>query len=197
MTVDRRLAEPRDEVEVVGREVLDDADVLDAVGERAAALGADEKDLADLALLGAPPQLDQRRVEALDVPDRRPDCSRTAQRDDLLALLHRPRQRLLDQQVHAGGGELARGAEVLVGRHRDDREVRPLHRQQRVDRSEHASGVVDRAVAVAERIDRAGEADRRRRLQQARVMAAHHPQADDRAAQRLRWVEGAHASNLM
>ena len=67
--VDRRLAQPADEVEVVRREVLDDADVRDAVGERAAALGADQEDLADLALLGAPAQLDQRRVEALDVPD--------------------------------------------------------------------------------------------------------------------------------
>ena len=72
--VDRRLAEPADEVEVVGREVLDDADVLDAIGERAAALGADEEDLADLAVLGAPAQLDERGVEALDMPDRGADA---------------------------------------------------------------------------------------------------------------------------
>ena len=51
-------------------EVLDDADVADAVGERADALGRDEEDLAELAVLHAPAQLQQRRVEALDVADR-------------------------------------------------------------------------------------------------------------------------------
>ena len=52
-TLDRRAAEPAHEVEVVGSEVLDDADVADAVGERADALGGDEEDLAELAVVGA------------------------------------------------------------------------------------------------------------------------------------------------
>ena len=99
--IDRRLAEPADEIEVVGREVLDDADVLDAIGERAATLGADEEDLADLALLGAPPQLDQRRVEALDVPDRAAHARLGARGDDLVRLGDRPGERLLDEHVHA------------------------------------------------------------------------------------------------
>ena len=46
--LDGRVAEPADEVEVVGGEVLDDADVADAVGERAAALGRDEHERAEL-----------------------------------------------------------------------------------------------------------------------------------------------------
>ena len=49
--LDRRAAEPAHEVEVVGGEVLDDADVADAVGERADALGGDQEDLAELAVL--------------------------------------------------------------------------------------------------------------------------------------------------
>ena len=62
-----RAAEPADEVEVVGREVLDDAHVAHAVGERADALGRDEDRLADLVAPLA--QREQRGVEALDVPD--------------------------------------------------------------------------------------------------------------------------------
>ena len=48
--LDGRAAQPAHEVEVVGREVLDHADVADAVGERADALGGDEEDLAELAV---------------------------------------------------------------------------------------------------------------------------------------------------
>ena len=59
------------------REILHHtADVLDAVGERPAAFGADEEDLPHLPLLGAPAQLDERRVEALDIPDRERECRR-------------------------------------------------------------------------------------------------------------------------
>ena len=54
----------------MGGEVLDDADVAHAVGERPDALGRDQEDLAELALLHAPAQLEQRGVEALDVADR-------------------------------------------------------------------------------------------------------------------------------
>ena len=67
----------------MGREVLDDADVADAVRERADALGRDQEDLAELAVADAPAQLEQRRVAALDVADggadaRRPRSPRSA-----------------------------------------------------------------------------------------------------------------------
>ena len=82
--LDGRAAEPADEVEVVGGEVLDDADVADAVGERADALGGDQEDLAELAVGDAAAQLEQRGVEALDVPDggaaRRPPRRRRSAR---------------------------------------------------------------------------------------------------------------------
>ena len=67
--LDRRGAEPAHEVEVVRREVLDDADVAHAVRERADALGRDQEHVAELALLHAAAQLEQRGVEALDVAD--------------------------------------------------------------------------------------------------------------------------------
>jgi hypothetical protein len=54
---------------------------------------------------------------------------------------------------------------------------------------------VDGAVAIAARIDGPRERDPRRRLQQARVMAAHHPEADDGAPQHRRWLDGGHAGN--
>ena len=75
-----RAAQPAHEVEVVGREVHDHADVAHAIGERADALGGDEEDLAELALLRAPAQLEQRRVEALDVADGGVDAGRRGRR---------------------------------------------------------------------------------------------------------------------
>ena len=62
-------AEPADDVQVLRGEVLDDADVADAIRERADALGGDHEHLPELALADAPAQLDQRGVEALHVPD--------------------------------------------------------------------------------------------------------------------------------
>ena len=50
--LDRRAAEPADEVEVVRGEVLDDADVAHAAGERPDALGGDQEHLAELARPG-------------------------------------------------------------------------------------------------------------------------------------------------
>ena len=57
-----------------------DADVADAIGERADALGGDEEDLAELARLRRRAQLEQRRVEALDVADRGVDPGRRGRR---------------------------------------------------------------------------------------------------------------------
>ena len=69
-----------------------------------------------------------------------------------------------------------------LGRDRDDREVGLLRIEQGGDRGEDSVGVVDRAKAVATGIDGAGEVDAGARLQQTRVMAAHHPEPEDGAA---------------
>ena len=116
----------------MGREVHDHADVAHAIGERADALGGDEEDLAELALLRAPAQLEQRGVEALDVSHRGVDARRAADVDERAAFGRRGGQRLLDEDVDALGGEAAHGGDVLLGGHRDDGEVgRPGAQQAR------------------------------------------------------------------
>ena len=98
--LDRRAAEPADEVEVVRGEVLDDADVADAVGERADALGGDQEDLAELARPGrggaarAAPGCSARRSRRRRG---RPAASQSG--DDLAALVDGRGERLLDEQV--------------------------------------------------------------------------------------------------
>ena len=87
--LDRGAAEPAHEIEVVRCQVLDDADVADAVGERPDALGGDQEDLAELAFAHAPAQLQQRRVEALDVPDRGTHAGAVAQLAQLARLVGR------------------------------------------------------------------------------------------------------------
>ena len=88
------------------REVLDDADVGDAGRERTLASRGDLVDLAELAGRDAPAQLLQRRVEALDVPDGADEPARLERLGHLAALLDGLGDRLLDQRVHAGLGEL-------------------------------------------------------------------------------------------
>jgi len=78
--LDRRASEPADEVEVVRREVLDDADVADAIGERADALGRDEEDVAELALLlDAAAQLDERIASGQRIVGNPDECARAVQ----------------------------------------------------------------------------------------------------------------------
>ena len=100
--LDRRAAEPADEVEVVGGEVLDDADVAHAVGERPDALGGDR---------GRPRRAGRRCTR------RRSSSSAGLKRstwptapctpalahgvDELARLVGGRGQRLLDQHVHA------------------------------------------------------------------------------------------------
>jgi hypothetical protein len=168
-------------------EVLDDADVLDAVREGADALGSDQQHLAELVI--APPQLHQRRIEALDMADPGADARPSDDVDDLAGLGGRRRQGLLDQHVRPARGERADGAQVVLGRHGDDREV---DLRQLVERGEDAGRVVDRAEAVSAGVDGADELDVRGCLQQARVMPADHAQPEHGAAQRSCRNRGGH-----
>ncbi len=109
--VDRRAAEPADEVEVVRREVLHDADVAHAVGERPDALGRDQEDVAEL------PVTRRARAASISAGLQRSTCPTAARTpaashgaDDLAALLDGRGERLLDQQVHAGRRRAARTA---------------------------------------------------------------------------------------
>ena len=175
------------------REVLDDADVADAVGERPDAFGGDEEDLAELALLvHAAAELLERRVEALDVPHRGLDARLPHGGDELPRLLGRRGERLLDQHVHPGGDELAHGRQVFLGGDGDDGEVDRPGGEQRRDVGEEHRAVVHDPEAVARGVDGAGERDARKGLQDPGVVAPDHPQAEDRAAQRRGVVGGGH-----
>jgi len=85
----------------VGGEVLDDADVAHARGERADALGRHEEDVAELAVQDAGAQLAQRRVAALDVADGAEDVVLGADVDDRARLVDGRGQWLLDQDRDA------------------------------------------------------------------------------------------------
>jgi len=183
-----RLREPADEVEVVGREVLDDADVPDAVGEGADALGGHQEDLAELALGDAAAQLEQSGVEALDVADRAVQPGAADDVDDRLGLGHGGGQRLLDEDVDAGGGERLDGREVLLRGHGDDREVGRAGGEQLVEAGEDLGGVADGPEAVAAGVDGAREAHLRHVLQQACVVAADHAETEDGAREHARKI---------
>ena len=96
----------------------------------------------------------------------------------------RRRERLLDEDVHARARQLAGHLEMLLGGHRDDRELRAAALEQLADGREDRVTVRNGAVSVASRVHGARELDPRRGLQQPRVMAADHAQAEDGAAQR-------------
>ena len=178
---DRRAAEPANEVQVVGAEVLHDADVADSRREGADPLGRDQEDLAELAGLHAAAQLLERRVEALDVADGSVQPGSADQRDQLRSLRRIGGDRLLDKDADARGDQLAHNREVLSGRHRCDREVgAPL--DELLDRGQDVAGVLHRAEAVAGLVDRAGELDSRVGLEDASVVAADHAQPHDSTA---------------
>ena len=176
-------ATQRDDVEVVRREILHDADVAHAFGEGSDPLGRDEEHVAELARQHALAQRDQRRVEALDVPDRRSHPGALARNHDLLAVLDGGRERLLDQHVDAGLGELQRDRQVLLRRQRDDGHVERALGEQLVERAVDEGRVADGVVAVAERVDGAGEGDAGQGLEDAGVVAAHHAEPEGRCAQ--------------
>jgi hypothetical protein len=157
--VDRGAPEPADQVEVVGGKILDDAHVTHAVGKRPDPFGGHQEDLAELSLGHAPAQLDQRRVEALDVADRSLDPGRLAHVDQLPRLGGARRERLLHQQVHTGRREPPDGVEVLLGGDRDDRQVGRIGSEQLSDRGVHVLRVVHRSEAVSLGIHGAGELD--------------------------------------
>jgi hypothetical protein len=112
-----------------------------------------------LPLLGAAAQLEQGRVEALDVTDGAVDAGGVAGLDERARLGRGGGERLLHQHVDAGAGQRAHGADVLLGRHRHDGELRRPGAQERVDAVEDPRLVLHDAEAIAGRIDRSGEVD--------------------------------------
>jgi hypothetical protein len=167
----------------VGGEVLDHADVLDAVGERPDALGGDREDLAER--VDVLERGEQRGVVALDVADGAADAGALDGGDD----------RAASSAVEASGfstSTLAPRRSAARRRRRAPRwarrrpRSRARARRRAARRSTRAAArVAERAEAVAAGVDGAGERDARAGLQDARVVTADHPQAEDRAAQGL------------
>src|SRR5699024_2836587 len=113
----RGLRHPGGEVEVVGGEVLDHADVRDAGGEPALAAGDDLVDLPQLPVGYAAAHLLQRRVVPLDVSHRADQAGLLEHGGDLLRLADVEGERLLDQRVDPGVGERERHIAVELGGH--------------------------------------------------------------------------------
>ena len=178
---DRRAAKPADEVEIVCCKVLDNADVADSVRERADTFGRDQKELAELAIVNALAQLDQRRVAALNVADGAVDAGRLDDLDQFAPVGGAGGDRLLDQHGGAGCGHFAHSGDVLLGRNGDDREVERPCGDKVGDRAEYQRRVGDGAVNVTERINGTGKAHLRRALQQPGMMAADHSQPQNGA----------------
>ncbi len=166
----------------MGREVFDYADVADSIRERADAFGRDQKELAELIIVNALPQFDQRRVAALNVADGAANAGRLDDFDQLAPSGGAGGDRLLDQHVGTGDGHFAHRSNVLLGRNGDDRKVERPGGKQLSDRAENQRWVANSAVDVAERVDRTGEGHLRRALQQPGVMATDHPQPQNSAA---------------
>ena len=143
---------------------------------------ASEEDLAELPVGDAAAQLEQRGVEALHVADGGRHAGRLDGVDQAPRLGRGGGQRLLDQHGHPVGRELLDRRDVLLGGHRDDREVERPGREERADRAEDEVLVADGGEPVPVGIDGAGERRPRRGLQQPRVVAADHAQPEDGAA---------------
>ncbi len=88
---------------------------------------------------------------------------------------------------------LRAASHVLLGRHRDHGEVRRPGGEQPADVAVDLARAGDRPVAIPTGIHGARKAHAVRALQQARVVAAHHAEAQDGATQQSSVGGGAHA----
>ncbi len=162
----------------MGGEVLDDADVANAVGERAlTAASTTWKIVAQLA--GGEPGLEGANggVAPLDVTDAGDDARPLERLDEPGARRHVGGQRLLDEGVHARRRELQADRLVVVGRgRRRPRQSRPS--------AMSASSVRHTGVPCAtpfgspEGVGNSDEVDAVEVAQHPDVVAAHHPQSD-------------------
>ena len=110
--------EALDDVEIVDHEIADHVDVGAAVDERCEAVALEEARLGDHGWRRA-----ERRVEALEVPDLQDAAARVGGANERLTLRGGRRERLFDQDVDAGGEEIAADRGMRARRHRDARAV--------------------------------------------------------------------------
>jgi len=114
------------DVEVMRGEVDDHADVADASRERPEPPRLDLKNPADLAECDASLQLSDRRVETLDVADRKHAIGAPRRSQKLAALFEVGRDRLLDEDMEAALQHREAGFEMEACRHGDDGRIQLL-----------------------------------------------------------------------
>ena len=139
-------------------------------------------DLADVAVGEPAPQLLERRVEPLDVPDGADQAARGERLSHPAARLGRVRDGLLDEGVDAGIGEGHGGVEVVARGHGDDGEV-DAGGDQRVDIRQHVQARRD-PVRITAGIGDGDEVDSVDFAEHSGVMATHHPDAEQACPQR-------------
>ncbi len=174
--------EPADQVDVVHREIDDDADIRHARRERSDAGDGDRKNvlLADRLLDGL-----DGRIEALHMADHQGHAGAAGGRDDLAALLDRGSDRLLDQHVDAVADGRERDAAMKMGRCRDREGVDPERDQLADVRNRRAAErALDEISLLVVRIGDADEADARHLGEHAGVVVPHDAHPDDADAQR-------------
>ena len=132
-------------------QVLDHADVRDAVGEGALTSGHDLEDLAELAGLQAAAQRAQGRVAAFDVADAGYEAARLEGLDEAAGAFDGVGQRLLDQGADARVGQLETDLFVQSGRAGHDRVVDAECDELLDGRQDR--GTLRPAVLVAHRVD--------------------------------------------
>jgi hypothetical protein len=107
------MRDPSGEIDVVGCEVFDDTDISDARRERALSPSADLKDLSEYAVFQLLAHRAESGVEAFNVADASDETGRFERINQLSGLDMRGRDRLFDECVDTGCGELESEREVV------------------------------------------------------------------------------------
>ena len=168
-------------VEVVRREVDDHADVADALRKRPETPSVQLEHAAELAFVETPLELEDSRVVALDMAHREHAFRGLGSCHELIRLVERRRDRLLDEHVAAGGDGVHDHSVVVDGGCGDDQSLGLLAFDELLVRAVSARPVHrgDLEGRVRVRVGDSDEVDLAELAQHAHVVATHHTGADD------------------
>ena len=175
------FGEPADQIDIVHGQIDDDADIGHPRRKRPDAGDADGQNI-----LARDRLLDRgdRRIEALDMADHQRHAGTARRVDDVLPLLHRRGDRLLDQDVDVARDAGERNFMMEMGRRRDRDGVDALVKQFVEFGERAAADERDGPRAVfRQRIDDADQRHPGQTGQHPGMVAAHHARADHADAQ--------------
>ena len=187
---DLGFGEPADQIDVVHGEIDDDADIRHPRRERTDPGDGDGKDI-----LAADRFLDRLhgRIEALDMADHQGDAGAAGGGDDVVALLDRGGDRLLDQDMDAALDAGQRDLAMQMGRRRDGDGIdAELEQALEIGDGRAAERARDEVALGAIGIDHAHQLDAGQSGEDARVVGAHGADADHADAQRRAILHGLH-----